>query len=187
VVLFLGTSLTAGLGVSTEQAFPAVVQQMIDSVDLAFRVVNAGVSGEISAGGLRRIDWLLREPLSVLVLELGANDGLRGQSISAMRRNLQEIIDRTRAAYPDASVVIAGMQAPPNMGDQYTAAFRDTFLDLARDNEATLIPFLLEGVGGIRELNQADGIHPTVEGHRMLAATVWEVLEGVLRELAVSR
>ncbi len=187
VVLFLGTSLTAGLGVSTEQAFPAVVQQMIDSVDLAFRVVNAGVSGEISAGGLRRIDWLLREPLSVLVLELGANDGLRGQSIDAMRRNLQEIIDRTRAAYPDASVVIAGMQAPPNMGDQYTAAFRDTFLDLARDNEATLIPFLLEGVGGIRELNQADGIHPTVEGHRMLAATVWEVLEGVLRELAVSR
>ncbi len=187
VVLFLGTSLTAGLGVPNEQAYPAVVQEMIDSVRLNFRVVNAGVSGETSAGGLRRIDWLLREPLSVLVLELGANDGLRGQSIAAMRRNLQEIIDRTRTSHPDARVVIAGMQAPPNMGDRYTAEFRNTFVSLARDNSAALIPFLLDGVGGDRELNQGDGIHPTAEGHRLVAESVWLVLEGVLREVALER
>ncbi len=160
---------------------------MIDSVRLNFRVVNAGVSGETSAGGLRRIDWLLREPLSVLVLELGANDGLRGQSIAAMRRNLQEIIDRTRTSHPDARVVIAGMQAPPNMGDRYTAEFRNTFVSLARDNSAALIPFLLDGVGGDRELNQGDGIHPTAEGHRLVAESVWLVLEGVLREVALER
>jgi acyl-CoA thioesterase-1 len=173
--------------VSDEEAFPAVVQEMIDSVGLNFRVVNAGVSGETSAGGLRRIDWLLREPLSVLVIELGANDGLRGQSIAAMRGNLQEIIDRTRSSYPDARVVIAGMQAPPNMGERYTAAFRETFISLAQDNDAAPIPFLLEGVGGVRELNQGDGIHPTAEGHRLLAGTAWLVLEGVLREAVRQR
>lgn len=187
VLLFLGTSLTAGLGVGGDRAFPALVQEKIDSVGLRYRVLNAGVSGETSAGGLRRIDWLLKEPVAVLVMELGANDGLRGQPPDALRANLQEIIDRTKRAHPDARVVIAGMEAPPNLGDRYTYAFRQVFVDVADDNDATLITFLLQGVAGVPELNQEDGIHPTAQGHRRMAETVWEVLEPVLREISSAR
>ncbi len=183
-MLFLGTSLTAGLGLSEPQAYPALIQQKIDSSRLGLRVVNAGVSGETSAGGLRRIDWLLQQPVRVLVLELGANDALRGQDLDATRRNLQEIVDRTRVAHPEARIVIAGMQAPPNLGARYTTAFRNIFPDLARRNHAALIPFLLDGVAGIPRLNQADGIHPTEEGQRIVAANVWRVLMPVLVESA---
>ena len=181
VVLFFGTSLTAGLGLEPEEAYPALIQAKLDSAGLAFRVVNAGVSGETSAAGLRRIDWLLTQPVAVLVLELGANDALRGQVLAAARRNLQAIIDRTRARHPDVRIVIAGMEAPPNLGRRYTAEFRQMFVDLARRNEAALIPFLLEGVGGVPELNQGDGIHPNAEGARIMAENVWKVLEPVLR------
>jgi acyl-CoA thioesterase-1 len=181
VVLFLGTSLTAGLGLSESQAYPALIQRKIDSAGFPLRVVNAGLSGETSAGGLRRVDWLLRQPVVVLVLELGANDALRGQDLEATRQNLQAIIDRTRAAHPHAAMVIAGMQAPPNLGDRYTTAFRDIFPDLARRNRAVLIPFLLAGVAGVPRLNQADGIHPTAEGDSIVAENVWKVLEPMLR------
>jgi acyl-CoA thioesterase-1 len=183
VVLFLGTSLTAGLGVGLDEAYPARLQLKIDSVGMDFRVVNAGVSGETSAGGLRRIDWLLEEPVAVLVLELGANDGLRGQPASALRANLQEIINRTRDRHPKARIVIAGMEAPPNLGDRYTSTFRQVYPVLARENDAAFIPFLLAGVAGMAALNQADGIHPTAEGHAIMAETVWGVLEPVLRQV----
>jgi acyl-CoA thioesterase-1 len=183
VVLFLGTSLTAGYGLSTDQAFPALLQSKIDSAGLSFRVHNAGVSGETSAGGLRRIDWLLRQPVAVLILELGANDMLRGQDITAMRANLQEIIDRTRVARPEARIVIAGMRAAPNLGEPYADEFASTFVELAEENDAALIPFLLDGVAGIPELNQPDGNHPTAEGQMRVAENVWFVLKPILRDL----
>lgn len=187
VILFLGTSLTAGLGVAKEDAYPALIQQKLDSAGLAFQVVNAGVSGETSAGGLRRIDWLLGQPVSILVLELGANDGLRGQDLGALRNNLQQIIERLGEAHPGARTVVVGMEAPPNLGRRYTAAFARVFPEVARENGAALVPFLLEGVGGVPGLNQSDGIHPTAEGHRVLAENVWEVLEDVAREVAEAR
>ncbi|GBD31388.1 MAG: hypothetical protein KatS3mg081_1098 [Gemmatimonadales bacterium] len=181
VVLFLGTSLTAGLGLSVEEAYPALIQQKIDSLGWPYRVVNAGVSGETTAGGLARIDWLLQQPVAVLVLELGANDALRGQNLDSTRHRLQAIIDRTKAAHPNADIVIAGMQAPPNLGAEYTRRFRDIYPELARANRAALIPFLLEGVAGVPQLNQSDGIHPTAQGHRIMAENVWKVLEPILR------
>jgi acyl-CoA thioesterase-1 len=187
VVLFLGTSLTAGYGLELEQAYPALIQQRIDAAGLPFRVVNAGVSGMTSAGGLSRIAWLLREPVAVLVLELGANDALRGLDPEAMRRNLQEIIDRTRRAHPDAKIVIEGMEAPPNLGERYADAFRAVFPELARRNDAAFIPFLLEGVAAVPSLNQSDGIHPTAEGQRRIAETVWRSLEPVLQSAAAER
>jgi acyl-CoA thioesterase-1 len=182
-IVFLGTSLTAGYGVGEDQAFPAVIQERIDSAGLPFQVVNAGISGETSAGGLARIDWVLRGPVDVLVLELGANDGLRGLPVDRMRANLDSILVRTRRAYPAAAIVIAGMEAPPNLGDTYTAEFRRTFSDLATLRDAALVPFLLEDVGGVRSLNQDDGIHPTAGGHRMLADNVWVVLAPLLEGL----
>jgi len=182
VVLFLGTSLTAGMGVSSEQAYPALIQAKIDSAGLGFRVVNAGVNGETSAGGLRRTDWLLRQPVAMLVVELGANDMLRGQDVSAMRANLQEIIDRTRVAHPEARIVIAGMQAAPNLGEPYVSEFAATFVELAEETDAVLIPFLLDGVAGVPELNQPDAIHPTAEGQVIVAENVWEVVGSLLRE-----
>jgi acyl-CoA thioesterase-1 len=185
VVLCFGTSLTAGLGLAPDSAYPALLQRAVDSAGLRFRVVNAGVSGETSADGLRRIDWLLQQPqrLAVLVLELGANDALRGQDLAAAARDLQAIIDRTRARVPGVRVVIAGMAAPPNLGTRYTREFRDLFVTLARDNHAALIPFLLEGVAGHPDLNQADGIHPTAAGARIVAGNVWKVLAPVLRRV----
>ena len=170
------------MGLAPEEAFPALLQRKVDSAGLAFRVVNAGVSGETAAAGLRRIDWLLQQPIAVLLLELGANDALRGQDLVEAKRNLQEIINRTRARYPGVRVVVAGMEAPPNLGRRYTREFRDLFRDLARENDAVLIPFLLEGVAGHADLNQADGIHPTAAGARIVADRVWKTLEPVLRE-----
>jgi acyl-CoA thioesterase I len=184
VVLFFGTSLTAGLGLEADEAYPAVVQLKIDSLGLGFRAVNAGVSGETSAAGLRRIDWLLGQPVQVLVLELGANDALRGQDLAAARANLQQIIDRARARHPGVRVVVAGMEAPPNLGPRYTRAFRRLFVDLARENGGALIPFLLEGVAGVQGLNQPDGIHPTAAGARIVADNVWRVLAPILGDLA---
>lgn len=181
VVLFLGTSLTAGYGLTVDEAFPALIQTLIDDEGLPFRVVNAGVSGDTSAGGLARLDWLLRQPVSVLVLELGANDMLRGQGVEAMRENLQAIVDRTRSAHPDARLVVAGMRAAPNLGEQYVSTFESTFTELAARNEGVLVPFLLDGVAGEAELNQADGIHPTAEGHRIVGENVWGTLGPLLR------
>ena len=176
VVLFLGTSLTAGFGVGADNAWPAIIQQAIDSAGLPFRVVNAGLSGETSAGGLRRLDWSLQQPIEALVLELGANDGLRGLPVADMRANLDSILTRTHRRYPDAALVIAGMQAPPNLGARYTSAFTSTFRELAEKHDAALVPFLLEGVGGRPGMNQEDGIHPTAAGHEILAANAWRVL-----------
>jgi acyl-CoA thioesterase-1 len=181
VVLFVGTSLTAGYGLGAELAFPAVIQQKIDSAGLPYRVVNAGISGETSAGGLRRIDWALQQPVDVLVIELGANDALRGLSVDTMKQNLAAIIHRTRARYPDAKVLVAGMEAPPNLGEYYTTRFRAVFREVARENDATLIPFVLAGVAARPALNQPDGIHPTAEGQRIMADTVWKYLGPMLR------
>jgi acyl-CoA thioesterase I len=181
-VLFLGTSLTAGLGLEPEQAYPALIQQKIDSAGLGYRVVNAGVSGETSAGALRRIDWLFREPVAVLVVETGANDGLRGLPTDTLRANIQAILDRAKRLRPEPKLVLVGMRMPPNYGLQYSSRFKSVYADLARKNDAALVPFLLEGVGGNPALNQPDGIHPTAEGQRKLAETVWRVLEPVLRE-----
>ncbi len=184
VVVFLGTSLTAGLGLDDETStYVSVLAQMGDSAGLPFHAVNAGVSGETSAGGLRRLDWVLRTPIDVLFLELGANDGLRGQDPGALALNLTEIVRGTRARYPEARVVIAGMEAPPNLGVGYTGAFRAVFPTVAEAEEADLVPFLLDGVAGVPELNQSDRIHPTAEGHRRIARTAWPVLEAVLRDL----
>ncbi len=184
-IVFLGTSLTAGLGLPNDQAFPALIQDTLEALGIDFRVVNAGKSGATSAGGLRSIDWLLRQSIGVLVLELGANDGLRGLDVAMLRSNLQAIIDRTKNRYPAARIVILGMEAPPNLGRDYTAAFQRVFPEIARANDAALVPFLLDSVAGMEELNQPDGIHPTARGHRILARNVWRVLEGVV--LAVDR
>jgi len=179
-IVFYGNSLTAGYGVSTSEAFPAIIQKKIDSLGLPYNVINAGVSGETSSGGKTRIDWILREPVDIFVLELGANDGLRGTPLSETKRNLQDIIDKVKTKYPNAKLVFAGMEIPPNMGQAYTTEFRNIYTDLAAKNKMTLIPFLLEGVGGEPELNQADGIHPTAEGHLIVAENVWKQLEKLL-------
>ncbi len=175
-ILFFGNSLTAGYGVEPSEAFPALIQDKIDSLHLDYKVVNAGVSGETTSGGNSRIDWVLRQPVDIFVLELGGNDGLRGIPLSETRQNLQAIMDKVKAKYPAAKIVLAGMQIPPNMGKTYANEFRDLYSELAKKNNVTLIPFLLENVGGIRKLNQTDGIHPTPEGHRIVANNVWDVL-----------
>jgi acyl-CoA thioesterase I len=182
-VLFLGTSLTAGHGLDPEQAYPALIQRKIDSAGLDYRTINAGVSGETSAGALRRVDWLLQQPVSVLVVETGANDGLRGLSPDSLRSNIQAIFDRARRLQPSAQLVLLGMQVPPNYGRAYSQQFRSLFPELAEANNAVLVPFLLEGVGGVSALNQPDGVHPTAEGQRRMAETVWRVLEPVLRRM----
>jgi acyl-CoA thioesterase I len=179
-ILFLGDSITAGYGIDENQAFPALIDAMIKESGKNYRVVNAGLSGETSSGGLRRIAWLLRSPVDILVLELGANDGLRGIDLSVTEKNLQGIIDQTKAKYPNVKVVVAGMQVPPNLGVQYTTRFREMFPKLAKQNNAVLIPFILEGVAGEPSLNLPDGIHPTPAGHRILARNVWVVLEPML-------
>ncbi|MEQ9397891.1 MAG: arylesterase [Longimicrobiales bacterium] len=180
-VVFLGTSLAAGLGLDDPDAsYVGQVAAIADSVGRPIDAVNAGISGDTSAGGLRRLDWLIRDPLDVLVLELGANDGLRGQPTEALAENLGAIIERTRSRHPNAAVVLAGMEAPPNLGRSYTEAYRQVFADVARAHDAVLVPFLLEGVAGDPELNQADGIHPTAVGHRRMAETLWPYLEDAL-------
>src|SRR4051812_20775570 len=179
-IVFFGNSLTAGYGVEESEAFPALIQEKIDSLILPYKVINAGVSGETSAGGKSRIGWVLRQSVDVFILELGANDGLRGISISETLKNLQAIIDEVKKKYPAAKIVLAGMEMPPNMGEKYTDDFRVLYRQLAEKNQTLLIPFLLEGVGGEPELNQADGIHPNVEGHRIVADNVWAVLKDIL-------
>ena len=175
-ILFVGTSLTAGLGLDPEQSYPALIAQRIDSLGFPYEVDNAGYSGETSAGALRRVDWLVRNPVDVLVLETGANDGLRGLSVDSMRANIQAIIDRVRTVSPDVRILLVGMEAPPNLGPRYTSEFRKVFPEVAERNGATLLPFLLVGVAGIDSLNQGDGIHPNVAGSGMLAETVWRSL-----------
>jgi acyl-CoA thioesterase-1 len=183
IILFLGDSITAGRGLDPAETFPALIQQKIDAQRWNFQVINAGQSGDTSAGGLSRLDWLLKNRIDVLVLELGANDGLRGLPVATTQRNLQAIIDRTKAKYPEAKVIIAGMKLPPNMGGDYGRKFEAVFADLAKKNNAPLVPFVLEGVGGVPNLNLADGIHPNAKGHQRVAANVWKVLEPVLRSL----
>jgi acyl-CoA thioesterase-1 len=183
VVLFLGDSITAGYGLDISQAYPALIQQKIDAKSWPFKVVNAGQSGDTTAGGLNRIDWLLRSRIDVLFLELGANDGLRGLPADTIQKNLQAIIDRVKTKYPDAQIVIAGMKMPPNMGQTYSKQFESVFVSVAKKNNALLIPFILEGVGGVRDLNLPDGMHPTTRGQQVEAANVWKVLEPVLQSV----
>jgi len=177
VILFFGTSLTAGMGLDPNDAYPAVIQQKLDSLNLPYQVVNAGLSGETTASGINRIDWVLNQEVDVFVLELGANDGLRGIPLDETRKNLQAIIDRVRSKNPETKIILAGMQIPPNLGQEYTSGFRNIFPELAKKNKLRLIPFLLEDVAGNPELNQQDGIHPTAEGQKILAGNVWKVLE----------
>ncbi len=180
VILFFGDSLTAGYGLSTEEAFPNLAEKQLIKFGKSVKVVNAGLSGETSAGGLSRIEWILRQPIDIFVLELGANDGLRGLPLDQTRKNLQAIIDKVKAKYPNTKFVLAGMMVPPNMGKEYAADFKKIYPDLAKKNNATLIPFLLQGVGGNEKLNLADGIHPNVEGHKIVAGNVARVLEKLL-------
>jgi len=177
-ILFFGDSLTAGYGLEdpSTEAFPAVVQKKITDAGLPWRVVNAGLSGETSAGGLRRVAWVLRQRVDIFVLELGGNDGLRGLPPEATRANLQAIVDQVRTKYPAAKIVLAGIAAPPNMGADFTRAFAAIFPELAQKNQLPLIPFLLEGVAGRPELSQPDGIHPNGKGHALTAETVWSAL-----------
>lgn len=181
-ILIFGDSITAGHGIDEENAYPSYIQQKIDSLGWSFNVINGGLSGETSSGGLRRIDWMLREPVSVFILELGGNDGLRGIDPEVTKSNLQEIIDKVENQYPDAVIILAGMQVPPNLGSDYTEEFMQIYPDLAKENDVELIPFLLEGVGGNEELNQSDGIHPTAEGHKVVAQNAWEVLKPILQQ-----
>jgi len=181
VILFYGDSLTAGYGIKLEEAFPALVQERLDSLSLNYTVINSGVSGETTSGGLNRLNWVLNQKVDVFVLELGANDGLRGIPLNKTQQNLQAIIDLVRAKNADTQIILAGMQIPPNMGPEYTREFRNIFPELAENNEIPLIPFLLEGVAGNPELNLEDGIHPTAEGHEILRENVWEVLEEILQ------
>jgi acyl-CoA thioesterase-1 len=182
-VVVLGDSLAAGYGLDPSESFPALLQKKVDAAGMKFTVVNAGVSGDTTSGGLRRIDWLLKRPVDVLVLELGGNDGLRGIPVGVTKTNLQAIIDRTKQKNPRAQIVIAGMQMPPNMGVDYTTSFAKLFPDLAKANNAALVPFLLEGVGGKPELNLPDLIHPTAEGQKIVATNVWNVLKPVLEKV----
>jgi acyl-CoA thioesterase-1 len=181
-IVFLGDSLTAGLGLPPSEAFPALIAEKIRAAALPFQVENAGLSGDTSAGALRRTDWMLQRPIDVLVIALGGNDGLRGLPVKSLKANLQAIIDKAKAKNPAVKIVIAGMQIPPNLGADYAANFAKVYVELARENNAVLIPFLLEGVGGQRDLNQPDMIHPTAAGHRVIADLVWRTLEPILRK-----
>lgn len=181
-IVFFGDSLTAGLGLENPaaEAYPAVIQRKLDTEHLAYRVINAGLSGETTAGGLRRVDWILRQPVDIFVLALGANDGLRGIDPAASQANLAAILERVRTKYPAARLVVAGMQMPPGMGPDYAGSFQKIFPAVAETHRATLIPFLLDGVAGIPDLNQNDGIHPTAQGAALVADNVWKVLRPLL-------
>lgn len=181
VILFFGNSLTAAYGLDVEQGFPNRIQLKIDSLQLGYTVINSGLSGETTSGGLNRLDWVLNQKVDVFVLELGANDGLRGIPLTETRKNLQGMIDMVRTKNPETKIVMAGMQIPPNLGANYTTEFKNIYPELASKNNVALIPFLLEGVAGIPELNLEDGIHPTVEGQKIVAETVWQVLKPILK------
>ena len=179
-ILFFGTSLTAGYGLDPTEAYPALIQNRIDSLKMPYKVINGGLSGETSAAGKSRISWLLKQPIDVFVLELGANDGLRGLPVAQTTKNLQSIIDSVKTKYPNVKMVMAGMQVPPNMGAKYAEDFKNIFPNLAKKNNMALVPFLLDKVGGVPKLNQEDGIHPTAEGDKILAQNVWVILKDVL-------
>ena len=178
-ILIFGNSLTAGFGLDdpATEAFPSIIQQKLDSLNLPYKVINGGLSGETSAGGNGRVEWLLKNKVDVFVLELGANDGLRGIPVDQTYKNLQSIVSKVKAKYPACKLVLTGMMIPPNMGEQYATNFKTIFPKLAKENKMAFVPFLLEGVAGNRTLNQQDGIHPTAEGAKILAENVWEVLE----------
>jgi acyl-CoA thioesterase-1 len=183
-VLFLGTSLTAGLGVDPDSAYPAVIQRLAKDAKLDIDVINGGLSGETSAGALRRAEWLLSQRVAVLVIETGANDGLRGLDPDTTAANITALIARTRASQPGAAIVLVQMEAPPNLGPAYTRRFHALFAEVAQATGVRLLPFLLDGVGGKSELNQDDGIHPNPEGARRVAANVFRALRPVLDSLA---
>jgi acyl-CoA thioesterase-1 len=186
-VVILGTSLTAGYGLEDpeREGWPGQLQRMADSAGIDIAVVGAGVSGGTSAGGVRLIDWVLREPVDLLVVELGANDGLRGQDLDALEGNLEEIFARTRARYPEALLALVQMEAPTNMGPEYTRAFREVYGRVAQEAGATLVPFILDGIAGVPSLNQADGIHPTPQGHGLMARNAWPWLEPLFKEITL--
>ena len=183
-MVFIGDSFTAGYGLDPDEAYPALVQKKIEAAGLPWRVVNAGLSGDTTAGGLRRLDWILRQKVDLVVIELGANDGLRGIAPEVTRENLKKIIGRIRQSLPESVIVLAGMRVPTNLGPEHTKQFAAIYPELAKEFGVALIPFLLEGVGGHPELNQADGIHPTAEGHVLLAANVWAVVAPLLNPAA---
>jgi acyl-CoA thioesterase I len=174
-IVAFGDSLTAGYGLSEEQSYTTLLQRKLDEKNYRYRVINAGVSGDTSAGGARRIDWALQGNVKFLILELGGNDALRGQPVTEMKKNLAQIIERAQSR--DVTVILAGMEAPPNLGEEYTRAYRQVFRDLAKQYKVALIPFVLEGVGGRAEFNQPDGIHPNAEGEKIMTENVWQVLE----------
>ena len=180
VILFYGNSLTAAYGLDTKEGFPNRIQQRLDSLGLDYNVINSGLSGETTSGGLNRLDWVLNQPVDIFVLELGANDGLRGIPIAESMNNLQEMIDMVKGKNPETQIILAGMQIPPNMGADYTSQFKTMYPALAKSNNIFLIPFLLEGVAGIPELNLEDGIHPTAEGQRIVTNNVWEILKTIV-------
>ncbi len=179
-ILFFGNSLTAGYGLDTKESFPSLIQDRLDSLELKYTVINAGLSGETTAGGKNRLSWVLKQKVDIFVLELGANDGLRGIPLDETRNNLQTIIDAVREKNSETKIILAGMQIPPNMGQEYTKEFRTIFPDLAKKNNLQLIPFLLDGVAGNPDLNLPDGIHPTAEGQKIVRENVWVILEGLL-------
>jgi acyl-CoA thioesterase-1 len=182
-VLFIGTSLTAGLGLDPDSAYPRLLQRRADSMAVKRRFVNAGLSGETSAGALRRVDWLLRGEADVVVLETGANDGLRGLDVDSTARNIRSIVQRIRAAKPGATILLVQMEAPPNLGERYTTRFHDMYATIAREERIRLVPFLLDRVAGVARLNQADGVHPNDAGERIVADNVWRALKPVLDSL----
>ncbi|MFC4220641.1 arylesterase [Flagellimonas marina] len=179
-ILFFGDSLTAGYGLEMGEAFPILIQHRIDSLGLEYRVINAGLSGETTASGKNRLDWVLEDGISIVIIELGANDGLRGVPLNETESNLQAMVDMVQEKLPEAEIILAGMKIPPNMGLEYTSRFENIFPELAEKENVYLIPFLLENVAGIPDLNQSDGIHPTVEGQKIVADNVWEVLGPLL-------
>ena len=180
-IVILGDSLTAGLGLATHEAYPAILQEYLDAKGLPYKVVNAGISGDTSAGGLSRLDWALDGDVRILVVALGGNDALRGLPVAQLQDNLARIIERAQGR--GVSVILAGMEAPPNWGTDYTRAFHAVYPSLAKTYNVALVPFLLEGVAGVETLNQRDGIHPTAQGDRIVADTVWSVLEPIAARL----
>jgi acyl-CoA thioesterase-1 len=179
-ILFFGNSLTAGYGIDPEESFAGRIQTRLDSLKKEFRVINGGLSGETTAGGLSRLDWFLEEEPYLFVLELGGNDGLRGIALTETKKNLLAIVDKVQAKYPNTKIILAGMQIPPNMGQEYTEEFKAIYPAVAKEKNIELIPFLLEGVAGNPDLNLPDGIHPTAEGHRLVMETLWPYISKAL-------
>jgi len=179
-ILFLGNSITAGFGLTMEEAYPALIQQKIDSLKLPWECVNAGLSGETTSGGLRRLDWLMKNPIDILIIALGGNDGLRGIPPELSRQNLEQMVDKARQKFPRITIIIAGMQAPANMGEKFTSTFKAVFKDVSKEKGTVLIPFLIDKVGGIAEYNQNDQINPNRQGHKIVAENVWKVLKNYL-------